>query len=274
MKPLYGAIKLQSPAPKHQEDQLFKRAFILSTILHLGLLIAFTVRTFFYEPQDLNLDRAIRVDLVDLPDKMATLPPMDAAPTTESTQAPPVTPEAKPIEAKPTEKTTSKPLPEPKSQKINLSDSAKQKHSSKHDQEAAIKRLEAMQKLEAMMQDKSASNARKAALIKGNVISNGSSLRGTARLDNDNYKSLLDEHVHRHWNLPQWLASANLKARIIVYIDDRGNVVRKQISRSSGNQVFDERVTLAIENASPFPAPPRQLANLLAVEGIEFGFPE
>jgi len=70
------------------------------------------------------------------------------------------------------------------------------------------------------------------------------------------------------------MANANFKARILVHIDERGYVVKKQMTLSSNNSTFDERVMRAIDDSSPFPPPPATLVNRLAVDGMELGFPE
>jgi TonB family protein len=222
-------------------------------------------------------NKAIRVDIVGLPDKVATLPPLEeAAPLpAPSDAAKPVPQPSKPVQPP-------KPVAQEAGPKVNLNKVKPEDR--KREQDAALKRLEAMQKLEKMMTASATAPAVPAAaasagktagtVVKGNEISHGSSLRGTQRLDHENYVNSVDEHVHRFWNLPQWLANANFKARVLVFVDGQGNVVKKQMTQSSGNQVFDERVMMAIERASPFPPPPANLVNILAVDGIEFGFPE
>lgn len=47
-----------------------------------------------------------------------------------------------------------------------------------------------------------------------------------------------------------------------------GNVIRKQLVKSSGNPAFDEAALEAVERASPAPAPPERFQRLLENEGI------
>jgi colicin import membrane protein len=262
------------------DDALLKRALLWSVGLHLAVLAAFTVRAVFYPSEPLIADKAIRVDLVGLPDKVATLPPLEPL---EPAPAPPPAPKSAdaPKPTKPVE--MPKPVAQDPGPKVNLNKTKPEDR--KREQEAALKRLEAMQKLESMMKSSAQTPPQPAASaaangkangspIRGNEVSRGSSLKGVQRLDHENYVNAVDEHVHRHWSLPQWLANANFKARVLVFVDAQGNVVKKQMTQSSGNQVFDERVMLAIERSSPFPVPPSNLVDILAVDGIEFGFPE
>jgi TonB family protein len=259
------------------DDQILKKALVWSAGLHFALFVAFAIRAVFYPSEPLMANKAIRVDIVGLPDKVATLPPLEeAAPLpAPSDAAKPVPQPSKPVQPP-------KPVAQEAGPKVNLNKVKPEDR--KREQDAALKRLEAMQKLEKMMNASATAPAVPAAaasagktagtVVKGNEISHGSSLRGTQRLDHENYVNSVDEHVHRFWNLPQWLANANFKARVLVFVDGQGNVVKKQMTQSSGNQVFDERVMMAIERASPFPPPPANLVNILAVDGIEFGFPE
>jgi TonB family protein len=108
--------------------------------------------------------------------------------------------------------------------------------------------------------------------IRGNEVSAGSSLKGLARLENENYTEALLGHITRHWNLPQWMANANLTAKVQLFIDAQGKVLKKVLIHPSGNAVFDERVMQAIETATPLPKPPSDLANLVSVRGVELEF--
>ncbi len=238
----------------------------MSVALHLCVLALLTLRAVFYPTEPLVLERAIRVDMVGLPDKQAKLPPTKAEAKPEPKPEPKVEP--KPEPAKPDKVVLpDKPKPPTDSVKINL-DKAKAK------QDSALKRLEALRRLEAEAAANKAKPAAAPALVKGNELSPGSSLTGIAKLENDGYLTSIDSHVKRHWDVPNFLANANLSASIVIYLDERGNVIKKRMVRSSGNQIFDQTVLSAIEKASPFPTPPRKLVNIFMVDGIQLGFPE
>ena len=251
-------------------DDGFSRYIGVSVALHLFVLAVLTVRAVFYPNEPMMLERAIRVDMVGLPEKKQTLPPEVKEIIKEAPPPPKQVEEVKPVEApKP------KALPEkPKAVKIENDkvslDKAKQK------QDAALKRLEALQRIESQMKEskaKAQANA-KPQPVRGNEVSPGSSLTGIAKIENDNYLTDLDEHVKKYWDLPNFLARANLSASVIVYVDAGGNVVKKVLAKSSGNEIFDESVMASVQKASPFPAPPRRLVNVFMVDGIQLGFPD
>lgn len=252
-----------------EQDDGLKRALLVSLGAHVLIFVVFFVRAVFYPSEPLLLDDAIRVDIVSLPDKgqQKNLPPPLEAPAPPA----PTKPEPQPVEqpaAKPVEVTKPvapvKPLPEAPA--VNLKKTRK-------DQEAALKRLEALNKIESMVKS-DASNTKVAPPqpVKGNEISHGSALKGIVRLEHDSYLRTIDTAVKRHWNLPGWLANATLSARVRLFVDAQGNVVKKAITRSSGNEDYDSRVMATVDAASPLPAPPSSLVNVLAVDGIELEF--
>lgn len=276
----------------NQQNELkLNKAIGISVALHVVLFSAFVLRAVFFPAEPMQIERAVRVDIVSLPDKSVQKLPIEAPPTEipapkaepvakKPVEAPKAVELPKPEAAKPIAKTEPvKPVPKaviPDQPTLNL-------NKSKRDQAAALKRMEALARLEKMVKSQNAGKADKraqaasapqSAPIKGNEISKGKSLTGVARLDHQNYLSDLDSHVKSHWNLPQWLANANFKARVLVFVDAKGFVLKKQMTKSSGNPAYDERVMQAVENASPFPPPPSNLVNLFEVDGIELGFPE
>jgi TonB family protein len=68
------------------------------------------------------------------------------------------------------------------------------------------------------------------------------------------------------------MANANLSARVRVWVDAQGNILRKEITHRSARPEFDERALQALESAMPLPRPPNDLAGVLAVEGMEIEF--
>ena len=266
-------------------DEQMKKAIGISVAAHLVVLACLTLRAVFYDTMPEMIEDSIRVDIVALPDKSpAKLPPMaveeakpEAKPEPVAETKPEPKPEAKP-ETKPEPKTKPKPVEvaKPEAPKVNLD-------KRKKDQEAALKRLEAMEKLERMMKEKDSpvkpaasagASEGKPALVKGNEVSKGTSLTGTAKLDHRTYLHSLEGHVRRFWSLPQWMANANFRARVRVYLDGRGFVIKKELTMASNNEEFDERVMRTIDEAAPFPPPPSSLVNMYSVDGVELGFPE
>ena len=252
-----------STTTPHYDDNL-KRAIGYSVAFHVALFVVFAVRAIFYPSDSLQLENAIHVDMVSLPDKQAAvLPPPVPAP-----------PQDVPKPPEPKSEIPPKPLPVApvaETPKVNLKQT-------KHTEDAALKRLAALERLEKMSapSDQPAkaapTEAPRPAPIKGNQISHGSDLRGIVRLEHQSYLQSIDQQVKSHWNLPQWLSNANLTAKARVFVDAHGNVTKKLFTVSSHNQVFDEHVMAAIDAASPLPPPPSDLVNLIATEGLELEF--
>ncbi len=241
------------------EDQL--RHFVwISCVLHVVLLGLFTLKAVFYPTEPMQLERAIRVDIVGLPEKHAELPPELKEPKAEE--------KSKPLPDKPA------PPPEKKPDKVVIPDQNKLKQQ----QNAALERLKAMTKIDKMMKEKEAQQANSksaaAAPVKGNEVSPGSALTGIARIENEKYLETLDEHVKKHWHVPNFLAGAKLSAAIRIHVDENGLILKREMVRSSGNPIFDQTVMDCLDKASPLPTPPRRLANLFMVDGLTLGFPD
>ena len=237
------------------ENDSFKNALTYSFAAHLLIFILLFVRAAFFSNTPLAIENAVQVDLVGLPDK--------------------VTPQA-PVEDLPVEKPKAEPPPPPKElptppnaikeavKTIEKSISLKRANR----QSDAIKRLQAMEKIERMLQEQ-----KSRAPIKGNQISKGSSLTGVVKLDYDQYLGSLEKHIRKSWALPEWLASADLHASVRVFVDANGYVTRRELIQSSQNPIFDAKVLEAVDRSSPFPVPPSRLADRIELEGMVFGFP-
>ena len=247
---------MMKPFANPQKDELSHGIWI-SAGLHVIVFIVLFVRAVIYPTSEpLVLDDVIKVDIVALPDKNIiknNLPPVPAPPAPEP---------VKPVEApKPAPPTAKAEPPKPEAPKVNLNKTHKT-------QDEALKRIEALNKIESMMKNQP-TKAPAPQPIKGNQISTGAGLKGIARIEHESYLRSVDASIKSHWALPGWMANANLSARVRLFIDSSGNVVRKSITRTSHNEMYDARVLAAIEAASPLPAPPAELANVVAVDGIE-----
>jgi TonB family protein len=257
-----GSSKPTHAEPSFFADPAIKQGLIASLAAHACVLLALGARLVLYPPEPMQIERAIRVDIVGLP-SFAKPALEEPAPPAPKAPAPPAA-------------TKEKPPPEPSKAGPSAADINKfSLNTAKKSQAGAIKRLEAFKKLEAMSKAQPAAEAKPAAApIRGNQVVAGNSLTGVAKIDYDGYLEGLDAQVKKHWALPEWLANANLKAQVVVWLDARGNVVKKKMVSSSNNPVFDQRVMEAIDKASPFPPPPARLADIFAVDGVKLGFPE
>jgi colicin import membrane protein len=111
-------------------------------------------------------------------------------------------------------------------------------------------------------------------LAKGNVISAGTALTGTAKTEFNEYIGVLHSTVQEHWNLPEWLSNANLKATVVVYLDSQGNIKKRAIEKSSGDSRFDQYSLKAVDDSAPFPPPPEKFRDIVSADGIRFRFPQ
>lgn len=236
----------------------FRKYVLLSLALHVSVVLALTVRTFFFPSQPIEFQSALRVDLVALPDK---LPAPAAAPEMKAPE-PTVKPESKPLKAEPDLVLNPK--------KPNKTDDSKLEKK----QDESINRLKQLSALERLEQQAKQDAMNKPRVYKGNAISKGSDLTGLSRLEHDEYVSNVEQHVRQFWALPQWLANKGLRAQVRVRFDSYGRVIAKTMVKSSGNPAFDEVVMNTVEQASPAPPPPEKFLRLLENEGILFGFPE
>lgn len=260
--------------PPYSNDRL-NRAIAASIVLHLFVLAAFAIRAVFLPSEPLIFEDAIRVDIVGLPDKIKQDPLTGPAAKPQTAPAP------APEPAKAAEPTVvTKPAPQLKAPKVSLDKSKPSLDKAKRAQDAAMKRLDAIERLQKMasVQPSSAntnSNTQSVSTssqIKGNEVSQGNSLSGMQRLEHEAYIGKIHSSIMRNWNVPRWLAKANLVAKFQIYIDSQGYVVKKVVVLSSNNEIFDESAVSAIEASSPLPPPPDSLVAVLAVNGVNIEF--
>lgn len=216
----------------------------------------------------IDLSQAVRVDMVDLPDKANDLPEKitdilkEVPPTPE--------PEKRNLDEKPKE-ITQQPVKEPTAQKhpepevINI-----QKTKSKQKQALEkLKKLSAIEKIKESLEKE-----KQMAPLKGRVLSAGTIPKGVDKLQSDTYLLQLDAHIKKNWALPEWLIGKNLKTRIAVQFNESGKIISKKIMTSSGNPTYDDYCLKAIERAEPFPQPPEKFVDIYKIDGVQFGFPE
>lgn len=240
------------------ENEKFQRDLKYSLVFHVIVLGAFSVKNIFFSSPDIDYKSAIRVDIVDLPDKI-----VNKANTQKKTPAKKIEP-IKQIKPK------DKPKPKPKPKKKSMTN----KVSLKKSQNTAIERLKALEKLK---QEKDTEDTQQAALnkikeFKGNNLSKGSSLSGVVADQQNAYIGLLDNHIKQYWDLPRWLAEENLSCKVQIKIDTNGNLVFRRILESSGNTDFDDIALKTVDNASPFPMPPAGLSGTLETNGVTIEF--
>lgn len=262
-----------NPSHSPQTDERLSRYIGVSLALHFAFFVLLAVRAYVMPSEPMPLERAIRVDIVALPDKqVAQLPaprPAEESVKAEGKTSPEPLKPTQPVAAAPPklpQKTAARPAAKQDPTKINL-------NKTKKNQEAALKRLQAIEKLRNMQaSDKPARQQTASTVVKGNEISQGNSLTGLTKIEHENYTESVHDEIKRHWNLPQWMANANMSATVRIFIDANGGLIKKEMIRSSKNPVFDQSVMAAIDASVPLPRPPSHLENLIAVRGIEIEF--
>ena len=249
-----------------KNEQDFRKAFKISLGAHIFVAAFLIFRAAFFPTEPIRIENAIRVDIVGLPEKQARLPDLEPVPEAKPVESKPIEPKPEPVETKP--RLPDKPAPPP---------AVAKPRNVKAEQQSAIKRLEAINKLKQKMENEKRqeiAGAINKAAVKGNQISKGNSLTGVVKLDHQDYLDKLNAKVKSHWALPRWLQNANLRARVIIYINADGSISKKTFAARSGNQTFDDRVLDAIDKSMPLPPPPSSLSGLLQIEGVELGFPD
>ncbi|MFZ8933183.1 MAG: TonB C-terminal domain-containing protein [Bacteriovoracaceae bacterium] len=113
-------------------------------------------------------------------------------------------------------------------------------------------------------------------ILEGNKISKGSAIIGTraaqANTEVTKYVSSLPDFVRPHWRLPSYLIDLDLNCRIRIFLNSRGELIRSEVFKSSGNKEYDQRAMSAIK-LSQFPDPKGDAKDLAAQGKIILGFP-
>lgn len=77
------------------------------------------------------------------------------------------------------------------------------------------------------------------------------------------YVAMARERVKGFWVIPDTLSSEkDLKAVIIITIDQQGQIAGRRFEQSSGNLSFDQSAMRAVSKAAPFPPPPGQMPEI------------
>ncbi|MGZ3722737.1 MAG: TonB C-terminal domain-containing protein [Bdellovibrionales bacterium] len=241
----------------------FSRNVMISGLGHVGIVMLIFLRAVTMPSEHVEIRNAIRVDVVGLPQKMETLP--------EKVEVAP-----KPAPAPATKEMPKKAEPVPVKTKIKEVSVKKKEVDFSKVQKESLRKLKQQEMLEKIQKEVGKENSAKpkATVVAGNKLANGNALEGIDRIDYDKYYDELKDKLHSSWSVPQWLADADFKAKVLVLIDERGYVVKKTMKVSSGNDIFDAKAMEAVDNSSPFPAPPARLRGLLSTNGIVFNFPQ
>jgi TonB family protein len=266
--------------PKSKRPDFFKLGLRRSLWVHAAFLIVYlvyaAVNAFVFAPteaqrkaaKERSLREAIRVDVVDLPSlKLSDMKKLDPSLDVDAAS------EINASYTKPSE-------PRVSSKAMTLADSKKgahkddKKNPEKDRIEEIRERLRADARRKELALKLTESSGREGRpILAGNKISAGTSITGDIASETEAYNGKLRSHLHRVWEIPAWMNASNLSAVVVVKIGSDGRITKKEFTKRSGNSDFDATVERAIERASPFPAPPRELAATYLEEGVAWKFP-
>lgn len=241
----------------------------LSIGFHVGIFLFFGVKVLIFP--DLNLDDqgTIKVDMVALPnlEDNKKVTSAGSKPEVKKVETPKEKPAPKPVEKAPVAKK------EPEKKKPNPAE-PKMDESSAFEK---LKEMQAMQKLSQKQEVVETTDDQEGQPtdnpIKGNRLAEGDSISGVSRIQYDNYKQIVHNAVKNKWQLPSWMQESDLFAEALIKINETGHVTEQVLITSSGNSMYDKYVTQAINEASPFPAPPDKFVNIVGVKGVVLRFP-
>jgi|SRR5262245_37603719 len=97
----------------------------------------------------------------------------------------------------------------------------------------------------------------------------------SATAEGERYWGLLTSQVRRNYDVSQTIPEQerlHLKASVQVLIGRSGELLRVQVIRSSGNELFDNAVVGAVKKAAPFAPPPDHLRSALQKKGVALEF--
>lgn len=96
--------------------------------------------------------------------------------------------------------------------------------------------------------------------VRQNFAARGEGDSPVTEAERNEYGRMIQERVNRFWVIPETMSQKDLKAVIIIEVDQKGHMVgTPRFEQSSGNSVFDEAAKRAISKAVPFPPPPGQV---------------
>lgn len=248
----------------------------VSFAFHAFLISLFTLKAVFFTTESIEVADAVRVDIIDLPDKIdpnKVADQIEAKPKPQEEPKPPE-PQQEKQEQKPAK---ADPVKAKDLEAINL-DRTKIKN---EDKDKKLKAKLAIEKIKKDLdksnkEDQEAKNlaAQSVKKFKGNVIAAGNSLTGLDRLQHEAYISSLDKGIKQNWYLPEWLRKKGLKTIITVKISEAGKVLSRVIITSSGNNEYDDSGIEAVDKAAPFDPPPEKFIEHLQVLGFNVEFSE
>lgn len=97
----------------------------------------------------------------------------------------------------------------------------------------------------------------------------------SATQEGERYFGLLSSVIKRNYDVSNTIDEAErrrLRAEVAIRIGSGGELVDVNLTRSSGNDLFDSAVIGAVKKAAPFAPPPEHLRNALKKDGVALVF--
>ncbi len=249
-------------------QRALNRGLILSLILHVCIAMFVLFQWLFFTEDRPMVPPALRVTMVDLPEKKsASLP---SKPNAKVEEKKPELPEEKKPELPPKEEERTEMKLAEKAKEDSLKKKKEEdRKQQKKKQEDALRKLEAAEAFANLEKPE----PKKPDQEKGPQVQEGEVSGALDFLQRQSYEQQVEAHAKNHWELPKWLSSRKLQATVVIKVDANGNVIDRKILSQSGNPLYDSWVLESVDGASPYPAPPAKLASRVASEGIVLAYP-
>lgn len=95
-----------------------------------------------------------------------------------------------------------------------------------------------------------------------------------AKEEGERYYALLNAAIRRNYDVSNTIPEAErrtLKTLVLLSIGPDGQLMKKSVAESSGNEVFDAAVLSSVQKAAPFAPPPPHLRDV-ARRGVQIVF--
>jgi TonB family protein len=264
-------------------DSPFTQNIVLSFLVHI-LIGGFLLFLFQVVQPGLHINPEVyKVSLVTLPVKEKPkkgLPakPSEDLPKTTITQMKETAPPTSPAQAMKVPKEKDKTAPAIKTAQKDLSkdieEIRKQLEEEKLEEDnlAAIAALQSELTQEGEAQEVPVEESGNEGVPDGTLDGEAGISENYLRLQ---YREQVRQKIMAAWNLPKWSVDtlpANTQALILVYIDEKGEILRTQMEKSSNIPFFDQSASRAIRRAAPLPPPPESLMEETKRQGIVMRF--
>lgn len=220
-----------------------------------------------------------------LTNKVPKAAPTLTAPIAEIVEPPPEATPAKAISIKPLKRKLKKKIPPGRStediEKKRLATERKRNQARQDELEARSQRLQEEAKRQKALADEEAIAASKAlSALKESLRADAAATPpeqtnnrsgGSSTVLEAQYFASIFGHLHQYWKPPeirQW--DSKLLAVVVITIAQNGRVINHKFESRSGDRVFDQFVSRAIQEANPLPAIPKALRKQQLSLGLKF----